>query len=148
MSNPYPPVFRHPPLEMVERKNQAERIISEFCQEHPSNFLKLVTGIRGCGKTVFITKIANRLGEEQEWIVVNLNPQCELLTALASKLNSNQMLSKIFKEAEINLQAFGFGAGIKGVPPVTDIEEALTRILRSIFLKFLNENKAPSAFNI
>ena len=111
MSNPYTPVFRHPPLEMVERKNQAERTISEFCQEHPSNCLKLVTGIRGCGKTVFITQIANRLGEEQD---------------------SNQMLSKIFKEGEINLQAFGFGAGIKGVPPVTDIEEALTRMLRSI----------------
>lgn len=42
------------------------------------------------------------------------------------------MLSKIFKEAKINLQAFGFGVGIKGIPPVTDIEEALTRMLRSI----------------
>ena len=132
MSNPYTLVFGRPPLEMVERKNQAERIISEFCQERPSNYLNLVTGIRGCGKTVFITQIANRLREKKEWIIVNLNPQRELLTALASKLNSNQMLSKIFKEAEINLQAFGFGVGIKGVPPVTDIEEALTRMLRSI----------------
>ena len=132
MSNPYTLVFGQPPLEMIERKAQAERIISEFCQERPSNYLNLVTGIRGCGKTVFITQIANRLREKKEWIVVNLNPQRELLTALAAKLNSDQMLSKIFKEAEINLQAFGFGVGIKGAPPITDIEEALTRMLRSI----------------
>ena len=132
MSNPYTLVFGQPPLEMIERKTQAERIISEFCQERPSNYLNLVTGIRGCGKTVFITQIANRLREKKEWIIVNLNPQRELLTALAAKLNSDLMLSKIFKEAEINLQAFGFGVGINGAPPITDIEEALTRMLRSI----------------
>jgi hypothetical protein len=132
MSNPYTLVFGQPPLEIIERKAQAERIISEFCQEHPSNYLNLVTGIRGCGKTVFITRIANRLREKSEWIIVNLNPQRELLTALAAKLNSDQVLNRIFREAEINLQAFGFGLGVKGAPPISDIEEALTRMLRSI----------------
>lgn len=132
MSNPYTLVFGQPPLEIIERKTQAERIISEFCQEHPSNYLNLVTGIRGCGKTVFITQVANRLRKKSEWIIVNLNPQRELLTALAAKLNSDQVLNRIFREAEINLQAFGFGVGIKGTPPIIDIEEALTRMLRSI----------------
>lgn len=132
MSNPYTLVFGQPPLEMIERKSQAERIVSEFCQDRPSNYLNLITGIRGCGKTVFITQIANRLREKKEWIIINLNPQRELLTALAAKLNSDQILSRIFKEAEINLQAFGFGVGIKGTPPITDIEEALTRMFRSI----------------
>ena len=132
MSNPYTLVFGQPPLELIERKAQMERIISEFCQERPSNYLNLVTGIRGCGKTVFITRIAARLREKKEWIIVNLNPQRELLTALAAKLNSNQTLSRFFTEAEINLQALGLGVGIKGAPPVTDIEEALTRMLRSI----------------
>ena len=132
MSNPYTLIFGQPPLEMIERKAQMERIISEFCQERPSNYLNLVTGIRGCGKTVFITQIANRLREKKDWIIVNLNSQRELLTALAAKLNSDLILSNIFKEAEINLQTFGFGVGIKGAPPITDIEEALTRMLRSI----------------
>ena len=131
MSNPYTLVFGQPPLEMVERRAQAERIISEFCQERPANYLNLVTGIRGCGKTVFITRIASQLQEKKEWIVVNLNPQRELLTALAAKLASNQILNRFFQEAEINLQAFGLEIGVKG-PPVTDIEEALIRMLRSI----------------
>lgn len=132
MSNPYTLVFGRPPLEIIERKTQADRIISEFCQEHPSNYLNLVTGIRGCGKTVFITRVANRLREKKEWVVINLNPQRDLLTALAAKLNSDQVLNRIFTEAEINLQAFGLGVAIKGALPVTDIEEALTRMLRSL----------------
>ena len=131
MSKPYMLFFRQPTLEMIERKKQAERIIREFCQKRPSSCLNLVTGIRECSKTVFITQIASRFRERKEWIIVNLNPQRELLTALASKLNSIRILSKTFKEAEINLQAFGFGAEIKGAPPITDIEEALTRMLRS-----------------
>ena len=132
MSNPYTLVFGQPPLEVIERTAQAERIVSEFCQERPSNSINLVTGIRGCGKTVFITRIANRLRERKEWIVINLNPQRELLTALAAKLHSEPALVRWFQEAGINLQAFGIGIEVKGAPPIHDIEEALIRMLRSI----------------
>ena len=131
-SNPFTLIFGQPPLEMIERSAQAERIISDFCQERPSNAINLVTGIRGCGKTVFITQIAERLREKKEWIIVNLNPQRDLLPALAAKLHSDHTLVQWFQEAGINLQAFGIGIEIKGAPPIHDIEEALIRMLRSI----------------
>lgn len=129
MSNPYTLVFGQPPVEMIERGAQAERIISEFCQERPSNYINLITGIRGSGKTVFLTSIAKKIGEKKEWIVVNLNPQRDLLVSLAAKLDSNKTLSRLFRDAEINLQAFGIGIGINGIAPVSDIEEALIRML-------------------
>ncbi|MBR1524247.1 MAG: AAA family ATPase [Lachnospiraceae bacterium] len=132
MSNPYTLVFGQPPIENIERTAQAERIISEFCQDRPSNYINLITGIRGCGKTVFITEIAERLKTKKEWIVINLNPQRDLLTSFAAKLESNSALRRIFKEAEINLQAFGIGAGIKSGYPINDIEEALTQMLQRI----------------
>ena len=131
-SNPYTLVFGQPPVEVIERKTQADRIISEFCQERPSNMLNLVTGIRGCGKTVFITQIADRLRAKKEWIVINLNPQRDLLTSFAAKLHSDHTLSQWFREAGINLNAFGMGLEIKGASPVRDIEEALIRMLRSV----------------
>lgn len=132
MSNPYTLVFGQPPLEVVERTVQADRIVSEFCQDRPSNYLNLITGVRGSGKTVFLTQIAKLLEKKKGWIIVNLNPQRDLLQSLASKLDSHRGLHQIFLEAEINLQAFGIGVGIKGIPPISDIEEALTRMLRSI----------------
>ena len=73
----------------------------------------LVYGKRGSGKTVFITEIADRLKSKKEWIIINLNPKRDLLISLAAKLESDTSLRKIFKEAEINLQAFGIGIGIK-----------------------------------
>ena len=132
MSNPYTLVFGQPPLEMIERRAQAERIVSEFCQEHPSNYLNLITGIRGSGKTVFMTQIANRLQEEKDWIVVNLNPQRDLLQSLMAKLSGDGVLSGYFQEAEINLQGFGLSIGVKGAPLVRDVEDALIRMFLSI----------------
>ena len=132
MPNPYTLVFGAPPTEVVERTAQAESIISSFDQEVPANPINLVTGIRGSGKTVFITGIAERLQKKDNWIIVNLNAQRDMLQSLAAKLDSNRYLNRIFREAEINLQAFGIGVGIKGVPSITDIEEALILMLRRI----------------
>lgn len=132
MPNPYTLVFGQPPVEIIERAPQAERIVSEFCQENPSNYINLVTGIRGSGKTVFITEIADRLAQMPEWIVINLNPQRDLLTSFAAKLSSKQGLGRIFREANINLEFFGIGVGIENSSPVVDIEEALIRMLRSL----------------
>ncbi len=132
MSNPYTLVFGQPPIEFVERSAQAERIVSEFCQDHPANYLNLITGVRGSGKTVFITQIAERMKQKDDWIIVNLNPQRDLLKSFAAKLDSDRKLNRLFREAEINLQAFGLGVEIKGAAPISDIEEALIRMLRSI----------------
>lgn len=92
MQNPYTLVFGQPPLEMIERTAQAERIISEFSQERPVNSINLITGVRGCGKTVFVTQIADRL-REKEWIIINLNEQRDLLRSFAAKLNSDRRLN-------------------------------------------------------
>lgn len=54
------------------------------------------------------------------------------MISLAAKLESDTSLRKIFKEAEINLQAFGIGIGIKSSQPISDIEEALIRMLNGI----------------
>ena len=132
MPNPYTLVFGQPPLEFVERTIQEERIISDFDSEMPANYINLVTGIRGCGKTVFITDIAEKLRSRKNWIVINLNAQRDLLQSFAAKLDSDRTLHNIFREAQINLQAFGIGVGISGIPPISDIEDALVRMLRQI----------------
>ena len=130
--NPYTLTFGQPPVEIIDRGPQMERIVSEFCSERPSNYINMITGIRGSGKTVFLTETANRLKEREEWIVIDLNPQRDLLTSLAAKLYSIQSLNRLFRLSEINLEFFGIGAGIKTAPPITDIEEALVRMLSCV----------------
>ena len=132
MSNPYTLTFGQPPLEAIERRPQAEKILSDFTQERPSNSINLVTGLRGSGKTVFITNIAKRIEASDGWVVIDLNPQTDLLQSAAAKLYSSAKLSKIFDSAEINLSLFGIGANIKGSHPISDIEEALIRMLTEL----------------
>lgn len=132
MSNPYTLVFGQSPIEKIERNAQLERIVSEFSSDRPSNYLNLITGIRGSGKTVFLTTIANVFETKDDWIVVNLNSQRDLLNSLAAKLTSNRKTSVWIKEAKINLSAFGLGMEIQGEPQIFDIEVALNKILKEI----------------
>ena len=132
MNNPYTLVFGQPPMEIIARTPQVDSIISMFCSARPSNYINLVTGVRGSGKTVFITEVADRIKAEKDWIVVNLNPQRDLLTSLAAKLNSDAGLSRIFKDAQINLSFFGLGVGIKTSPQIVDIEEVLRQMFKSL----------------
>ena len=130
--NPYTLAFGYPPMELIERTAQAERIIDEFCRERPTNFINLVTGIRGSGKTVFITQIASRIAGKRNWIVVNLNAQRDLLNSLAAKLDSDRTLHSWFQKARISFQVPGVSIDIKGETQIADIEEALRRMLLSI----------------
>ncbi len=132
MSNPYTLVFGQPPNEIIERVPQVERIVSEFTSARPSNYINLVTGIRGSGKTVFITEVSNRLRSEKNWIIVDLNPQRDLLTSLASRLGSRSGLMSIFKDAKIDLNVLGVGVGIGGTAGAVDEEELLLGMLRAL----------------
>ena len=96
------------------------------------NQIYMFTGVRGSGKTVFLTETANRFRERDDWIVIDLNAQRDLLDSLAAKLASHQVLSQWFREAEINLQAFGVNVGLKRSTAANDIEDILIRMLRSI----------------
>ena len=92
----------------------------------------MISGVRGIGKTVFMTDIARFFKKSAERIVVELNPENDLLTSLAAKLSSDQILAKLFHSAKINLSAFGFGVEIENTTPINDIETALSKMLESI----------------
>ena len=38
----------------------------------------MITGVRGSGKTVFMTDISKQIKEDESWIVVELNPEKDL----------------------------------------------------------------------
>ena len=88
--------------------------------------------MRGSGKTVLMTEITKQLRQRDEWVVVELNPERDMLESLASKLSSENSLASLFKKAKINLSFFGFGFEVGDVAPITDIEVAVSRMLASL----------------
>ncbi len=130
--NPYTLTFGRSPEQMIERLAQMNEIIQVFRAEPPAQQAYIITGVRGAGKTVFMTEAVKRLEKWSEWITVELNPERELLTGLAAKLASESALAKIFRGAKIDLSFFGFGVELADASPITDIEVALSRMLSSL----------------
>lgn len=132
VGNPYTLIFGKEPSQSISRASQSVEIIESFCSEAPSQQIYMITGVRGTGKTVFMTDITQKIRQKKNWIVVELNSERNLLESLAAKLCSEDDLVKIFQGAKINLSFLGLGLEITGTTPVTDIETALTRMLESL----------------
>ncbi len=132
MKNPYSLVFGKEPAEHISRLAQFAMVMDSFNGTTDDQQIYLVTGIRGSGKTVFMTDIQNELKKDSDWIVAEINPEKDILTAIAAKLSSEDSLASLFKNAKINLSFWGLGLEVGGVAPITDIEVALSKMLHTI----------------
>ena len=127
-TNPYTLTFGQSPAQIISRSLQAEEIVNDFSGEIPSQHIYLITGVRGSGKTVFMTDISRALKADDGWITIELNPERDLLESLLAKLSGMDKLSSLFREVKINLSFLGFGVEIAGVTPIKDGESALSRM--------------------
>lgn len=131
-ANPYTLTFGKEPTQLIARVAQSQQVIDSFLGEPSAQQIYMVTGVRGSGKTVFMTETARQIVSEPNWIGIELNPERDLLTSLAAKLSSENELARLFQSAEINLSFFGFGLEVKGAAPITEIEAALQKMLASL----------------
>ncbi len=127
MNNPYSLVFGIEPSEYISRLAQKDEIINGFKDDPRKLFM--ITGVRGSGKTVFMSEIKSCFEKEKDYIVIELSTERNMLEGLVAKLSGKDKLSSLFKSAEINLSFLGFGVELKGVDPEVDIEVALQKML-------------------
>ena len=116
---------------MIQRFAHSSEVLETFSDDNPSQQIYMVTGVRGSGKTVFMTSIARKL-EEDSWIVVELNSSGEILKELAAKLYNTKGLSRIFDDAGIDLSFFGISVNIKKNNPITDLGTAVELMLSKL----------------
>lgn len=95
----------------------------------------MITGLRGSGKTVLMTRIEKRLRENSDWIVVDVNPEQNVMEEIVAYLSNWHSL---VQDASVSLSAMGIGVNMKqrttdGV--VLDISaSAMRRLIRRFFL--------------
>ena len=130
--NPYTLAFGAEPVEMIPRMAKEEELIESFTADYPSIQAYMITGVRGSGKTVFMTGICKKLREKKDWVVVELNPERDLLTTLIARLSSESRLVQIFQRAKINLSYFGVGLSVEGTVPILDAEMAVDQMLSAL----------------
>lgn len=132
VNNPFTLSFGKKPLQYISRIMQTNQIIESFNAEIPSNQIFMITGVRGSGKTVMMTNIADEIRADESWIVVELNPMRDLLQSLAAKIYGIPEMHARFLKARLDFSAFGLGVSIEDAVPVTDIESVIERMLEQI----------------
>lgn len=132
MNNPYTLTFGKQPTQFIARTAQTQQVVDTFLETPSTQQVYMITGVRGSGKTVFMTDIASEIAKYDDWIIVELNPQADLLHSLAATLSSENDLARIFQSAEINLSLFGIGLEVKSAAPIADMGVAVEKMLSSL----------------
>ena len=127
--NPFSLSFGIEPIQYIARYSQTNEIIDTFTSEHPSNYVYVISGIRGSGKTVMLSNLSDTFDKMNDWIVLNLTPDMDILNSIAAKLYSRKEIKKLFIDARIDLSAFGIGVSISDSDKIFDIETALEKML-------------------
>ena len=130
--NPFSLTFGKEPINAIRRDIQINEIVDGFSATNPEFQVCMITGVRGSGKTVMMTQIASDFKKKEDWIVVELSPERDLIHALAAELSNKKELLQIFKDAKINLSVLGFEFEIDTEPPITDVVVALDRMLERL----------------
>jgi Cdc6-like AAA superfamily ATPase len=74
MRNPFSISFGTLPTQYISRITQTNQIVEAFTGDNPSNYVFMLTGIRGSGRTVMMTDISERLRNEKDWMKLRIMP--------------------------------------------------------------------------
>lgn len=130
--NPFTLSFGEKPYQYVERSLATEKLIRDMTSAHPAHRTFIVSGVRGSGKTVFLTNVMNKMEALGDWIVIELNPEDDMREALAAKLYSHAKIKHLFLEKEFSFSFQGISFSIKGKNPAPNIDELLSKMFLAL----------------
>ena len=112
MQNPFTHTFGIEPEQYIYTV-QTEEILENFSYSNPSEKCYMITGVRGCGKTVMLSKIAEGLALDKGWIIIDLNVTGDMLLQMAAKLAQSPFIQKCFVKSKVDISLAGINLGIE-----------------------------------
>ena len=111
--------FGKEPQTFIPRMIESQAIIDSFQQENPAKQIYLITGVRGSGKTALLSHISHYFREQDKWIVLDLNPEIDLLEEMASELYMSNKARLLFAKKELSISFHGITFSLQGEKPIT-----------------------------
>ncbi len=130
--NPYTISFGKIPTQYISRSSIIDSITEALDRDEPDEQAFKLTGIRGTGKTVTLTAIERYFREEENWIVIGLRADTDILTDLISNLYSAVPAITAFIDANINLSAFGIGLNISKKSPASSVDYVIKTLMKEL----------------
>ena len=131
-NNPFTLTFGKKPEEYISRYENTELIRNAFESPNPVSQTYMIQGIRGSGKTVLMTSIANELSNNKDFIVVDLNSTQDLINDLAMRINNSSKHKNGLIEKGFNISVAGFGVGLGGSSNTYDSISTIENYLESL----------------
>lgn len=120
-TTPFSLTFGKEPANYIERLEENSEILSEFSSDSPTYYSYLIIGVRGSGKTVFMSNIAKELSRHDDYLVVDPGSKDDILANIAGQIYEKGKMKKLFLEGEWSFSFQGFGISIKGKNPVSSV---------------------------
>lgn len=86
VKNPFTLAFGKEPYTKIDRFHLEEEILDEFTSENPATQAYMITGLRGTGKTVLLTSVEEQLRQMDDWIVIDVSPEQDIMKELVANL--------------------------------------------------------------
>ena len=128
-NNPFILTFGREPINFIPRIDYLQEVKDNFYSETRPNQAFMITGVRGTGKTVLLSKLAKEFEKNKDWIVVDLNPERDMLNSLASQIYNNSKVKHLFLKAKFNLSFNGIGLSVENDKPSDDIESIISKMV-------------------
>ena len=133
--NPFSLTFGKEPKTIISNSNIYDEIRNGFLSSNPSSTTKLITGVRGSGKTVLLTRLCKYFDSLDDWIVVELNPEIDMLEYLASSIYEKCKFKIKFIKKEFSFSFQGLSISLNGENPVSNVITLLERMFEVLVKK-------------
>lgn len=108
--NPFNPSFGKVPPIFLGRDQQVAQVVEGLQNSNSPFQTTLIYGIRGVGKTSFLTDVSKQIKQKDNWIVVDLAMDGELISTLIASIydQATSSLKKMLEQIEgIKFSVFG-----------------------------------------
>lgn len=129
MKNKFAIAFGQQPESYISRQKIIDNVYTDFNLDYPSSHIYVLSGVRGCGKTVLLTNIADLIKSNDNWIVVDVNPNREILEQIAAGIYENDKVKHLFVSKTFSFSFHGIGFSLEGKEPVSNIKTILLKML-------------------
>lgn len=137
--NPFNPNFGNVPSIFIDRSKQIKKVTNGLESFTSLYQTTLVYGLRGVGKTSFLTDISDTMAKRKDWMVINLAVGEDLIGNFVQLVykKSSSRLRKLLEQADINLSAFGIDLSYQ---PKQMISQKPHVVIETILEKLKHEN--------
>lgn len=128
MNNPFNVTFGELPNSIVSREEEIKLIKDSFDAKSPETKVYVISGPRGCGKTVLLTYLS-KMFKDEGYITIDLNPFEDLNEQFAAKLYEQGKMKKLFLSPEFSFSFKGLTFSLNGETEIKNISTLIDKML-------------------